>query len=47
MLTPDIKESVVFLMDHNPIRFNENRNVYSAVINQLVIDFYLPFEEKK
>lgn len=42
LFVPEYKDSIIYLIGHNPIGYNETRKVYSAIYNQLVIDFYMP-----
>lgn len=40
LIKPDIREMVLYLMNQNPIGFNEKLKVYSAVYSEIAIMFY-------
>lgn len=40
LIRPDIKENIEFLMEQNPIGYNESLKSYSVVNSSIVLDFF-------
>ncbi|WP_375577726.1 hypothetical protein ABWH96_11770 [Marivirga tractuosa] len=45
LIHPEVRDSIRFLLDQNPIGYNENTGAYSAVNNPASIDFFGGFKE--
>ncbi len=43
----EYSKSVPFLLETNPLGYNETKKVYSAIYNQVIVDFYCPKPETK
>ena len=46
LIRPDIRELVLYLMNQNPIGFNEKRKVYSAIYSEVAVMFYATTKKK-
>lgn len=46
LIKPEVKDDLIFLMNQNPIGYNEASGVYSSVFNPTKIDFFASTEVK-
>jgi len=47
LIHPELRDNLKFLLNQNPIGYNENSGAYSAVNNPMSIDFFAGLEEEK